>query len=44
LIFVSQEGELKIEKQEMDESLAKNKRRMFGNVKFIGELYKLKVC
>lgn len=28
----------------MDEELAKNKRRMLGNIKFIGELFKLKVC
>ena len=27
----------------MDEEASKNKRRMLGNIKFIGELFKLKV-
>lgn len=39
----SQEEEKKIKKEEMDETQAKNKRRMLGNIKFIGELFKLKV-
>ena len=39
----SQEEEKKVKKEEMDEALAKNKRRMLGNIKFIGELFKLKV-
>ena len=38
-----QEEEKKVKKEEMDETLAKNKRRMLGNIKFIGELFKLKV-
>ena len=38
-----QEEEKKVKKEEMDEELAKNKRRMLGNIKFIGELFKLKV-
>ena len=32
-----------MKKEEMDEALAKNKRRMLGSIKFIGELFKLKV-
>ena len=32
-----------MKKEEMDEALAKNKRQMWGNIKFIGELFKLKV-
>ena len=38
-----QEEEKKVKKEEMDETLAKNKSRMLGNIKFIGELFKLKV-
>ena len=40
----SQEEEKKVKKEEMDEALGKNKRRMLANIKFIGELFKLKVC
>ena len=36
--------ERKIRKEEIDEALAKNKRRMLGIIKFLGELFKLKVC
>ena len=28
----------------MDEFMAKNRTRMLANIKFIGELFKLKVC
>jgi hypothetical protein len=38
-----QEEEKKVKKEEMDETIGKNKRRMLGNIKFIGELFKLKV-
>ena len=38
-----QEEEKKIKRDEMDEEASKNKRRMLGNVKFIGELFRLKV-
>ena len=31
-------------KEKMDEALAKSKRRMVGKMKFMGELFKLKVC
>ncbi|XP_046850821.1 eukaryotic translation initiation factor 4 gamma 3-like isoform X2 [Xenia sp. Carnegie-2017] len=37
------EEEQKAKKEELDEGLAKNKRRMLGNIKFIGELFKLKL-
>ena len=40
----SQAEEKKVKKEEMDEALGKNKRRMLGNIKFMGELFKLKVC
>ncbi|CAB4041113.1 eukaryotic translation initiation factor 4 gamma 1 isoform X1, partial [Paramuricea clavata] len=35
--------ERQIRKEEIDEALAKNKRRMLGNIKFLGELFKLKL-
>ena len=41
--FVIQEEEKKIKREGMDEEASKNKRRMLGNIKFIGELFKLKV-
>ncbi|XP_046850819.1 eukaryotic translation initiation factor 4 gamma 3-like isoform X3 [Xenia sp. Carnegie-2017] len=37
------EEEQKAKREELDEDLAKNKRRMLGNIKFIGELFKLKL-
>ena len=40
----SQEEEKKFKKEELEEALGKNKRRMLGTIKFIGELFKLKVC
>ena len=40
----SQEEEKKVKKEEIEEALGKNKRRMLGNIIFIGELFKLKVC
>ena len=42
--MINKEEEQKAKKEELDEDLAKNKRRMLGNIKFIGELFKLKVC
>ncbi|CAB4021572.1 eukaryotic translation initiation factor 4 gamma 1 isoform X1 [Paramuricea clavata] len=35
--------ERKVKREGMDEALAKNKRRALGNIKFIGELFKLKL-
>ena len=40
----SQEEEKKVKKEEIEEAQGKNKRRMLGIIKFIGELFKLKVC
>ena len=42
IVFI-QEEQKKIKREEMDEEASKNKRRMLGNIKFIGELFKLKV-
>ena len=42
IVFI-QEEEKKIEREQMDEEASKNKRRMLGNIKFFGELFKLKV-
>ena len=38
-----QEKEKKNKIEELNEAQAKSKRQMFGNIKFIGELFKLKV-
>ncbi|CAB4041812.1 eukaryotic translation initiation factor 4 gamma 1 isoform X1, partial [Paramuricea clavata] len=37
------EEEIKVKREGTDEALAKNKGRMLGNIKFIGELFKLKL-
>ena len=40
----SQEEEKKVKEVEIEEAQGKNRRRMLGNIKFIGELFKLEVC